>query len=194
MAGILDAPKPQTAPAPNPWKSRIGLFGATLQDIGANLGGRPDAATNIEGFQEGQKKQQATAAANAARAALQQALATGDAAKIRQAMLGYVAAGGDPSGFIAAQRYGQPTLEHVGDNLLSVDPNNPTSANVLFRGEQRPMVNGGMTSMDNGKTWQPIPGYVDQQGRIADVRAAGTAAHRAPPKPTGGAPTRTGPF
>jgi hypothetical protein len=36
---------------------------------------------------------------------------------------------------------------------------------------EKPLINGGLMSADNGKTWQPIPGYVAQQSAIASARA-----------------------
>lgn len=191
MSGIMDFLSKVGQPAtggimspPSPWQNRIGLFGSTLKDVGADLSGRPQDANNIAGFYQGQQQQGAMAQQQQARTALQQALATNDPSKIKAAALAFAAAGGDVAGLATALKFGRPEVQNLGDGTLaSIDPFSG-QASIALQGPRKPLINGGMTSMDNGVTWKPIPGYVDQQGSIQDARAAGTAAHRAPPKPT----------
>jgi hypothetical protein len=47
--------------------------------------------------------------------------------------------------------------------------------------QDRLKVSGGMQSADDGKTWTPIPGYTDQQVKIAKARAS--AREPKPPNP-----------
>lgn len=200
--GILDflnKPLPTgAAAAPQPWGSRVGLFGAALKDVGASLGGNPQDAQNVAMFQQGQRQQTATAATNTAKAALQAALATGDTAKIRQAALGYAAAGGDLSGFATAMKFGQPTVEHVGDNLVSLPTDGSGTANVLYRGE-RPAP-PGYTARPDGSLAFIKGGPADPAtiGTAAGIRRQATVDRPMPgkPKPTVFNPSapRVGPF
>lgn len=161
LGGLVNYQKP-AGPSNN-----FGLFGATLKDIGANLGGRPEDAQNLAMFGQQQQQQTAQLATQQARTALQQALATGDTAKIRTAALGYASAGGDLGSLMTAMKFGQPSVEHVGDNLVQFDPMNPTSASVLYHGSP-PAPAGYSANLDGSLKFM--------KGGPADPATIGTAA------------------
>lgn len=166
--------------APSPWQNRIGLFGATLKDVGADLGGRPEAAQNIAGFQQGQRQQGVAIQQQQARTALQQALATNDPAKIKAAAMSFAAAGGDVSGLAAALKLGSPQVENLGEGTLATIDPFTNKASIALQGPHKPLVNGGLQSTDNGQTWTPIPRYVEQQSAIYGARDTQAALHRKP--------------
>jgi len=65
QGGVLSAASAPAATA-SPWASRLGLFGSTLQDVGANMSGNPQSAHHIADFGQLQRQravQQALAAA-----------------------------------------------------------------------------------------------------------------------------------
>ena len=70
-----------------------------------------------------------------------------------------------------------PKVENVGGAGYSIDPLTGQPKQIIAPQPKAPLMQGGLQSTDNGKTWAPIPGYVGQQQLIAGAR-------RAPPKPT----------
>lgn len=194
MSGILDflskvgqpaaATSTGVMPAPSPWQNRIGLFGATLKDIGADLGGRPADAVNIAGFQQGQQQQTAQATQLQARTALSQALSTNDPMKIKAAAMAFAASGGDLSNFATALKFGQPTIDHYSadDASYSTDPFTNVRTQLSPGAPKPPPTTGGMQWDSKTGTWIQIPHYVEQQSAIYNARDAAAAAHRAPAK------------
>lgn len=164
---------------------RLGLFGSTLKDISASLGGHPEDAQNVAMFDKGQKQATALAAKTAAKAALTQALSTGDTGKIQQAAIAYTAAGGDLSGFATAMKFAQPSIEHYSADDATYSNNPITGARTMLSGGvPKPIITGGTVSLDNARTWNKIPGYIEQQSAIYNARDLAAAQHRAPPRGT----------
>jgi hypothetical protein len=145
----------------SPWPGRIGLFGAGLQDAGSYLQNQPDAATHLKSYQAQQEAAQA-------RQELAAAFATGDTAKIRTALQAFVAAGGDPSGAIAAQQYGRPEIKSLGDNPASIDPITGRATPLPgFAPQIKPKPTVDVRVSDDGKwaqkmMWNPATGQYDQ--------------------------------
>lgn len=174
MTGILDWLGLNSSTNPNasagtqpvqPPQNKLGLFGATLSDVGASLNGqRP---TNLDAYRQ---TQMAVAQKQARDAALQAYQAAQTPADKQAALLQFWGAGGDTAGLGAVLNSQKPTLRDIGPNgVASIDSNGvPT---VVIPGApkpaQRPLISGGMQSLDNGATWQQIPGYAAQQAAIA---------------------------
>lgn len=162
---------------------RLGLFGSTLKDIGAFVSGHPGDANNLAGTERYQDAQSQMAAQKAALAQVQQQLSDANAKpeQVRQALVNYALMGGDLGGVSSAMSYGRPTIKAYGidQNVVSTDPITGENT-VIQQGQRKPITVGGMQSVDNGKTFTAIPGYVAQQSAIYNARDAASAAHRAP--------------
>lgn len=175
----MGTPQPSPTSMPSSWQNGLGLFGSTLRDVGANLGGKPQDANNISEFQNHvigmnvlrQRQQAISDFANAKTPQEKQAAAL----KLWSI---------DPqsaAGLATSLKVGQPELRDMapGSNLAVIDPSTGLPTNII-KGTPKVITSQGMQSMDGGQTWQQIPGYSEQQGSISDARAAGRAAHPMP--------------
>lgn len=155
---------------------RMGILGSTLQDVGASLGGQPQYAQHLRQTLADQIAQQQKALKGEAL----NDYATATTPQARQsAMVKFWAAGGDTAGLGSAMKAGNPELRDIpaDGSLAVIDPISGLPTNVLHGTPktQRPLISNGMQSLDNGNSWQPIPGYVQQQNAVAGAR-------RGPPK------------
>lgn len=196
--GVLPAPGTGAGPQPNPYGGAFGLGPMTWQQKAAlGLGAVGDAFNGMRG-----------APANAFQGALggmqqrqfagQMNSAIGDGSSpnvpaIRAMALHAIANGQDPTPWLNAIKFGRPTVEHVGDSLVSVDPFTDETA-PLFKGQRQPQA--GYEWNPDGKGQHYIvggPGDPTVIGRTANVRDAASEAHRKKPA-TGPLGPRTGPF
>ena len=191
MSGILDylsnVGQPQAAIAPSPWQNRVGLFGAALKDVGAQLGGRPEDATNVATQKTGVVQNAMYQRQLGAHQALASALSSTDPAARKSALIQAASLGIDTAPYLALMN---PQIEHfpMDENVSLRDPITGALTPVSS-GTRKPLTSGGMQSIDNGKTWQAIPGYADQQSAIYGARYA---AHAANPMPTKAKPAAAG--
>ncbi len=158
--------------------NRLGYLGAALQDAGDGGRGQRVSQFMQRSQQEGIRNKR-----DQANQKIQQAFASGDMNKVRQALAELAAS--DPeavSHVTQALGFGAPKFQEAGGGIYQIPgvmDDGPPKQVVAPRAE-RPMTANGMISYDNGQTWQPISGYVDQQREIAGAR-------RAPPRaPTNG--------
>lgn len=238
--GILSGATPGAMPD---WANKLGLFGATMGDVGANLSGHPADATNLASWSKTAKVQQLLGGLNStdpdARAqAYQTALALGvdpapwqkaQAAKAEPALLNSMANGQslavpktsvplsdgstlDGGGFTMqtaplsvkdALQYAPPELQQqylpkLVDTQMTAD-SKAAEPFTLGPGQHHfvngkdvgsvpalPRTAGGMQSMDGGNTWQPIPGYVNQQSAITGARRDAIVSRPMPGKAKAG--------
>lgn len=122
---------PKTAAAPatvSPWADRLGLFGAALQDAGANFSGHPESATRLSGYNKAmlqQKLQQALAGATSTDPAVRaQAYAIARANGIDTAPFEKAAAAGAMPDLLKQM---QPQLNPV-QSTPAVTPDNPVGS------------------------------------------------------------------
>lgn len=174
--GILSG-TPNAAPAN--WQNLAGLFGATAKDVGANIQGDP-SANNIGMFG---RQQQAGASQRLGQQA-QQAIADAgsDPIKLKAAIMAYTAAGGDPTQFIAAAKFGQPTVQHVGNSLVSIDPTNNAPTEIYH---SQPLPTPNQAFNPDGT---PNMAFQNYQKGLYRARAQATADFRAPPRAPVGSP------
>lgn len=173
--------QPSSIMAPDPWQNRVGLFGAALKDAGASLSGRPEDAINVAGQKQSVLQTAMYQRQMQARSQLITALQSTDPNTKKQALIQAVGMGIDPTPYLAITN---PQIEHfnMDENAFSRDPVTGQMTQIV-NGTRRPLTTGGMTSTDNGKTWQPIPGYVAQRGATANAIDAARAANPLPGKP-----------
>lgn len=177
--GILSG-NPNAAPAT--WQQAVGLFGATAKDVGSNLQG-DNSPGNIAAFGRQQQSQNMSRLGQQAQQAL--ADAGNDPAKLKAALLSYAAAGGDPSTFIAAAKFGSPVISNVSptENVYSTDP--LTGGRTLVQQGQLKH-NFNQPFNDDGTDNTAYQAY---QTKLARDRAQATADFRAPKSGPKVAPT-----
>lgn len=158
--------------------NRWGILGATLKDVGAELDRRPEDANNLYQQQEQLKAFQQKVARQAA------VKRFGDAKtpqEREQALMDAYLNGGDPGAMSAIAKSQKPDWKTVapGETLQGFDQYSGLPIGDPIKGTpkpENPLTNGGMESFDHGKTWAPIPGYLENATALATGK-------RAPPKP-----------
>lgn len=177
--GILSG-NPNAAPAA--WQQAAGLFGATAKDVGSNLQG-DNSPGNIAAFGRQQQSQNMSRLGQQAQQAL--ADAGNDPAKLKAALLSYAAAGGDPSTFIAAAKFGSPIISNVSptENVYSTDPLTG-SRTLVQQGQIKPNFNQPFNADGTANA-----AYQAYQTKLARDRAQATADFRAPKSDSKVAPT-----
>jgi hypothetical protein len=157
--------------------NRLGLLGAALQDAGN--GGRTNNAQELIGAaqREGLRNKR-----DQANRAIQQAYASGDMNAVRKALVDLAQSDPEAVGHITqALQFGTPKIQDIGGAGYSQDPFTGALTQAVPHAPKAPLINNGLQSFDNGKTWIAIPGYVEQQKAIAGAR-------RGPPKPVAAGP------
>lgn len=134
---------------------------------------------SLKGIRDRNLQHSTLQAAATARQALLDA--NGDPAATKAALLNYAMLGGDSGALLNIMRSDRPELKSFGvdQNVFSINPLTNEQKQIQT-GQRKPIIAGGMSSADNGKTFQAIPGYTAQQSAIYNARAAATEAHRAP--------------
>lgn len=155
----------------------VSAVGAGLRDIGAQLEGRPQFATNMD--EELAKRQEQDRRQLQAQALGEMATAkTGQ--DFRSAAFHGAAAGIDPSAIGQISKFGLPTYSNapLGDTVFATDPisGERTVVQQGQRPPQNPQVSNGMQRDPLTGKWSPIPGYVDVQRDIAGARRKPAAA------------------
>ena len=135
----------QGAPAPNYGYNGLGLIGAALQDAGATASGRPDGGAALSQFaSRGLMANQAQA-----RAALAQAMQSGDPAAIQKARAAALGAGLDTSSL-------DTRFANLGNGTMVAI--NPVTQAVTPAYRAGPPVPRGFMPTPDGQGVQPIPG------------------------------------
>jgi hypothetical protein len=133
------------APAPNYGYNGLGLIGAALQDAGATVSGRPSGGAALSQFlNRGLMANQAQA-----RAALAQAMQSGDPAAIQKARAAALASGADTSAL-------DTRFANVGNGTMVAI--NPVSQAVTPAYQAGPPVPRGFMRTPDGQGVRPIPG------------------------------------
>lgn len=177
--GAMDGASSGRAPLSGNQKQSL-LFSG-ISDAFDSLQGRSGDLTQQMAKQYAQDytKQSAERRKAAVNQAISAAYAKGDTNGVRQAIL--QADPADVAHIMQAMSFGQPKIQDIGGAGYSTDPFTGDLSKVVAAKPKAPLISNGMQSSDNGATWSPIPGYVDQQHAIAVGR-------RAPPKPATGGP------
>lgn len=171
---LLSPTGPSTSQPVNPYPAvnRLGLFGATLSDAANAYRGQPsDNLSRLQQMQIGNAQFQQTEGAK--KAALAAFLSAKTPEEKQAAAVSLWGAGGDPTGLASALNIGKPEVKSFGtdQSLYSIGPDGLPKLIQQGVKETRPVTAGGTVSLDNGKTWKPIPGYVDQAAALSSVRA-----------------------
>lgn len=159
--GVLGGAQQQTPD----WANKLGLISAALKDAANSVRGQGDTnsmATWQQGQQQNQIRQQLMAGMQSADPAIQ-----------KQAAMYALASGIDPTPWLNLNR---PKVEHVGDDLVSVDPFDPTKISTVRAGV--PAAPSGYSRSEDGKSLSFIPG-----GPGDPTQAAALAGGRREPPP-----------
>lgn len=155
MAGLLG----------NDWTKTLGLLSAAIGDAGAQFSGRSNPGM-VQQWQQSQQQDQA-------RQQILTGMSSSDPAVQKQTALFALANGIDPTPYLSL---GRPKIEHVGDDLVSIDPFDPTKISTVRQGQPAPPA--GYARGPDGKSLSFIPG-----GPGDPTQAAALAGGRREPPP-----------
>ncbi|HEY2011380.1 MAG TPA: hypothetical protein VGH23_20495 [Rhizomicrobium sp.] len=160
------------------------LISASLKDMGQWMRGRGDAADNVQGEEQNQLKLAQQQRSLAALGYVQQQLgaANGDPAKTRAALVQAALLGFNSGDIQGALSYGTPQYKGYDrdQNVYAMDPTTGRPLAVLQKGVAKPTVSGGMIVQPDEGTATPVPGYLSQQIKVYQAKAAARNANKAP--------------